>query len=70
MCLSPATLLGKGRVLARLGRAGVIQDHFEHPNRILSIELINNVHAEKNYCARLMAHVPQLSLLFNTVVHL
>ena len=29
---SPAALLGKGRVLARLGWKGVIDDVFEHPN--------------------------------------
>jgi len=28
---SLATLLGKGRVLARLGWVGVIEDIFEHP---------------------------------------
>ncbi|MDQ6733132.1 MAG: hypothetical protein M3Z35_03295 [Nitrospirota bacterium] len=27
----PAALLGKGRVPARLGRAGVVDDCFEHP---------------------------------------
>jgi hypothetical protein len=70
VCPSPVTLLGKGRVLARLARAGGLQDHFEHPNHILSIDLINNVHAAKIYGARLMAHVRQLSLLVTTVVHL
>jgi len=29
--VSLATLLGKGRVLARLGWVGVIEDIFEHP---------------------------------------
>jgi hypothetical protein len=28
----PAALLGQGRVSARLGRAGVIDDVFEHPD--------------------------------------
>jgi hypothetical protein len=31
---SPAALFGKGRVLARLGRAGVMDGHFEHPERL------------------------------------
>jgi hypothetical protein len=32
-CFSPAALLGKGRVLSRLGWAGVMEGHFEHPVR-------------------------------------
>ena len=32
---SPAALRGKQRVSARLGRADVIDDHFEHPKRML-----------------------------------
>ena len=32
---SPAALRGKQRVSARLGRAGVMDDHFEHPKRML-----------------------------------
>ena len=31
---SPAALLGKGRILARLGKVGVIDGHFEHPKTL------------------------------------
>jgi hypothetical protein len=34
-CFSHAAVLGQGRVSARLGREGVIDGHFEHPDHAM-----------------------------------